>query len=342
MNSPFFCAANQYHLKYMKRTAIFIMILLIAIMAKSQTANEFKPDGRPVMRIYSNFHTDFSSDESFSSFELTRLYLGYEYAFSPNFSATAILDVADPKAGGLEMTAFAKNAFLNYHTSRLSVFFGIIPTTQFKVQEDFWGARYLEKSFQDAWGFNASADLGVSAAYRITDFLSADVIVANGEGYKKLASDSVLRTGIGLTLNPVKKLITRAYYDFSSKDQTLSSLALFAGYAAERFSIAAEYNKQWNNGFREDHDLYGPSFYGTWQAGKKIKLLARYDKLMSNTTDGANADWNLSDDGELFIAGVEFPVTRGIKLTPNLRGWNPAAPEQDFKTSVYFNLEIKL
>jgi hypothetical protein len=250
--------------------------------------------------------------------------------------------VADPNSGGLEMTAFAKNAFLNYHTSRLSVFFGIIPTTQFKVQEDFWGARYLEKSYQDAWGFNASADLGVSAAYRITDFLSADVIVANGEGYKKLASDSVVRTGFGITLKPVQKLVTRAYYDFSSKDQTLSSVALFAGYAAERFSIAAEYNKQWNNGFREEHDLYGPSFYGSWQACKKLKVLARYDKLMSNTLTGTDTDWNLSRDGELFLAGVEFPVTKGIKLSPNIRGWNPAAPEQDFRTSVYFNVEIKL
>jgi len=327
----------------MKRITVFTMgMFLITLIVKSQTTKEFKAGGEPFMRIYTNFHTSFSDGESASAFELTRLYLGYRHAFSKNFSALATIDVADPGAGSLEMTAFVKYAYLNYHTDRLSVFFGMIPTTQFKVQEDFWGNRYIEKSFQDAYDFNSSADLGFSISYQAADFLSADMIIQNGEGYKKLESDSVLRAGFGITLQPLKKLTSRVYYDFSHNGSTLSSVALFTGYANDRFSLAAEYNKQMNYDFQKGCDLYGPSFYGTFDATKKIKLLARYDKLMSNKTPGAGADWNLANDGESYIVGAEFPIVKGIRFSPNLRGWNPAAPGESFSSSIYFNFEIKL
>lgn len=326
----------------MKRVSVFAFLMLLFNLAQSQTKDQFKPDGEPFMRIYNNFHTSFSDGESASAFELTRLYLGYKYTFSENFTTLATIDVADPGAGNLELTAFLKYAYLNYHTDKLSVFFGMIPTTQFKVQEDFWGYRYIEKSFQDASGLNSSADLGMSVRYQVMDFLSADVIIQNGEGYKKLESDSVLRAGFGITLQPARKLTSRIYYDFSHRESTLSSLSLFTGYANNHFSLAAEYNKQSNYNFQEGSDLYGTSFYGTLQATKKIKLLVRYDKLMSNKRSGTPADWNLGNDGELYLAGVEFPIAKGIKFSPNLRGWNPAAPGASFRSSVYVNLEIKL
>jgi hypothetical protein len=218
----------------------------------------------------------------------------------------------------------------------------MIPTTQFKVQEDFWGNRYLEKSFQDAYGFNSSADLGISLSYKVADFLSEDMIVQNGEGYKKLDSDSVLRAGFGVTLQPVKNLTSRIYYDFSHNESTLSSLVLFAGYSTDLFSVAAEYNKQMNYNFQKGHDLYGPSFYGAFRATQKIKLLARFDKLMSNKISEPDADWNQMNDGELYIMGIEFQIMKGIRITPDLRGWNPAAPGEPFSSSIYLNCEIKL
>lgn len=339
----FFCSKFKENLKYMKRISVFTVIMLWGgLMAQSQTTEKFKPGGKPFMRVYSNFHTTFSDGESVSAFELTRVYLGYQYQFSENFSALANIDVADPGVGGLEMTAFVKNALLCYQTSNLDILFGLIPTTQFKVQEGFWGYRYIEKSYQDAYNFNSSADLGVSMAYKLTDFLSADMMIANGEGYKKLQSDSVLRTGLGVTVKPTKKLTGRVYYDFSSKATTYSSLAFFAGYVDEKLSIAAEYNRQTNYRFLEDHDLYGPSFYGTLKLSEKINLFARYDKLMSNVVSGAEADWNQGNDGQLYLAGLEFSPVKGIKLAPNFRRWSPALNSERFSSSVFLNCEIKL
>lgn len=326
----------------MKRISLMtLLVLCIGISGIAQTSDEFKPGGSPFMKIFSNYHTTVSDGESASAFELTRMYLGYEYEFSENLSAKANFDIANPGVGGLQMTAFVKNAYLNYTADKLSVNFGMIATTQFKVQEKAWGYRYIEKSFQDAYKFNASADLGVSVAYDFTDFLSADFIIANGEGYKKLQADSVFRYGLGVSITPVNELTGRVYYDFSTKDATtLSSIATYVGYATDKFNLNAEYNKQMNNGFNKGRDLNGTSFYGTCKVSDAVKIFARYDNLFSNTPDGTTEDWHLSKDGELYLVGLEYNPVKGVKIAPNFSGWSPADNSKSFSSTFILNCEF--
>ncbi len=321
----------------MKRKSVLTLAMLcIALLGMSQTTEEFKPGGKPFMKVFSNYHATFSDGESASAFELTRVYLGYEYAFSKNFSAKANFDIGDPGNGSkLQMTAYIKNAYLKYKENNFTVNFGLIGTTAFSLQEGFWGNRYVEKSFQDKYGFNSSADLGASVSYKFCDEFSADVIVVNGEGYKKLQADSAMRYGIGATIKPVEKLTGRVYYDFSSKETTLSSIATFIGYEAESFSVGAEYNKQLNHGFAEGHDLDGTSFYANYKASKKVKLFARYDNISSKS------DWNLSKDGQLYIAGVEIAPVKGVKIAPNFSGWSPADDSKAFTSTFILNFEFK-
>ncbi len=326
----------------MKRIGVLTLVIFcMTLTGLAQTTDEFKPGGRPTMRIFSNYHSTFSDGETASAFELTRVYLGYQHQFSKELFGAAVLDVGDPGVGSLQMTAYVKNAFLRYRKSGFDVNFGLISTTQFKIQEDNWGYRYHEKSLQDEFGFNSSADLGVSVAYRFSDLVSADVIVANGEGYKKLQNDSVFRTGFGLTLNPVKKLTGRVYYDFITKEETQSSLATFIGYEADQFRLGAEYNKQFNRRFQENHDWNGVSFYTTYHLAKKVKLFARYDKLYSNTISGEAEAWNRSNDGQVFIAGIEFAPVKGVKLAPRYKGWSPDDASQPAVSSLYLNCEIR-
>ena len=314
-------------------------LLLISSSAFSQD-DVFVPYGKPVMRIFSNYHTSFSEGKSSSAFELLRVYLGYEHHFSKNLYAKANIDIGNPGVGELQMTAYVKNAYLRYQVDNLSVNFGMISTTQFKVQERAWGYRYLEKSFQDAYKFNSSADLGISAAYKIGNILTVDMIIANGEGYKKIEADSTLRTGFGMTVTPIKNFTGRVYYDFSSGINTQSSIATFIGYANERFSLGAEYLKQLNPGFIAERKLNGLSFYSTVFAAPKLKFLARYDNLYSNTVPGETTDWNLTMDGQLFIVGFEYSPAKGIKLAPNFKGWNPADNSQAFISTIMLNCEV--
>jgi hypothetical protein len=327
----------------MKKPLLTTLVILgIALIAMSQETKEaFKPHGKPIIRVFSNAHTSFADGESKTAFELTRAYLGYEHFFSENFSGTVVYDVGNPGAGKIQFTAFVKNAFLNYKKSNLSIDFGVIPTTQFKVQENFWGYRYLEESYQDLYDFHASADLGTSATYKFNDLLSADVALYNGEGYKKLQSDEYLKAAFGATITPVKELVIRGMADFMGDEISQNTYAGFLGYKARRFSLGAEYNYQTNHSMIEGHDYFGPSIYGTYVASKKVKVFARYDDLQSKTPSGETENWNIEDDGKLFMVGVEFSPVNGIKLTPRYRGWSPAQSSQPLVSTLMLNCEIK-
>ena len=55
---------------------------IFASMAISQEKSEdFKPNGKPIALIFTNFNTSFSDGENTKAFEITRAYLGYEYNF---------------------------------------------------------------------------------------------------------------------------------------------------------------------------------------------------------------------------------------------------------------------
>lgn len=71
------------------------------------------------------------------------------------------------------------------------------------------------KSFQDEYKFGSSADLAISASYDFNRYVSADVIIANGEGYKQVQVKDGLQYGAGLTLTPIKNLFIRLYGSFN-------------------------------------------------------------------------------------------------------------------------------
>jgi hypothetical protein len=325
----------------MKKLSITLILAFLAGIQVIAADNEFKPNGKASVKIFSNFHSTFSDGANLNVFEITRAYFGYGYKFSKHFSGKITLDVGNPKVGGLEMTAYLKNASLTYKQNGFTVNFGLIGLLQFKTQEKIWGYRYIYKSFQDQHKYGSSADLGINISYKFSNFISADFNLINGEGYKKIAADSILRTGIGITINPIKALTIRAYYDFiKKKGVNQQSISLFAGYKTKKFSVGAEYNKQLNHKNSNGNHLNGYSFYTTYNASKKIKIFGRYDKLTSS--NAKNMEWNLGKDGSLFIVGMEFTPVKGIKIAPNYQGWKPKDTDKKYRSVFYINLEIKI
>jgi len=326
-----------------KVIALFVSICFITIATFGQNEKEsFKPSGKVFMRVFSNFHSTITDGTSASAFELDRAYLGYDFNLSENFSGKVNIDIGNPGNGSaFEMTAYIKNAYLTYTKDKFSVSFGMIGTTQFEAQEKSWGNRYVEKSFQDAYKLGSSADLGIRASYNFTNWLSANLIVVNGEGYKKLQSDKNFKSGLGLTLVPVKNLTAFAYYDIMGKNETQSTLATFLGYDFGKASIGAEYNLQENVGYTANKSLSGASVYAAVLPFKNFKVFGRYDYLTSNTLTGETNNWNLSKDGNLIIAGVEFQPVKGVKISPNYRLWNPADGSKKPTSSFYISCDIK-
>lgn len=324
---------------------IFFLILILSgifISGFSQdSSNEFKPNGKPLALIFSNFHTTITDSKTFSQFQIRRAYLGYEYNFSENWYGKLVLEVGNPGVGKFQAAAFLKNAYFRYRKDKFSASFGMISTTQFKVSEKIWGYRYILKSFQDAYGFNASADLGVKIDYKFADFISADFAITNGEGYKRVEVDSVLRYAIGTTIKPIKNITARVFVDVMGTDTKQQSLAAFLAYNNKKLVVAAEYNYQKSFRMKEGKDTYGISLFSSFKPSDKIKIFARYDKLNSSVLDGENNPWQLDANGHYIIAGIEYSPIKGIKLAPNFRNWSPDDKTKSNRIDLFLNCQVK-
>jgi hypothetical protein len=330
-----------------------ISMLCIGSMMFAQNSgksDDFKPSGKPIATIYTDFasmttgSTSTTSSKTNNAFELSRAYFGYAYNFSPNFSGKVLFDIANSgSASPSAFDAFIKNAFVEYNDKTFTVDLGMIGGTMFNLQESTWGKRYLYKSFQDQYGFGNSADLGITAKVKFAPEVSFDLSLLNGEGYKKIQSDSTLKVAAGLTFTPVKEFKARVYYDYYkkpnetgySKDQ--NSFNVFAAYTGKDVTLAAEYNLQNGNGFKTDHNWSGISVYGIWNASKYINVFARFDDLTSKKISGT--EWSASS-GATYMAGVEFIPVKGVQIAPNFRYFNPSISDKASNTTLAVNVGL--
>ena len=328
-----------------KKSTLLLVLELIFILAdfnvNAQTDKEFIPYGKPLVLVFSDVNSSFNKNGNSKAFEITRAYLGYEYFFSKNISSRVNIDIGDPGAGKLQMTAFIKNAYVQYKKNGFSARFGMFGVDQYNIQEKQWGYRYIYKSFQDAYNFGPSADLGAGLEYSPSKFISLDFSVLNGEGYKKLQSDSTFKTTFGLTLRPFEGFVLRGYFDLMKHNFNQNSLALYAGYSYKNFKAGMEYNNQKNNGMLNNHDFSGVSFYSSLAFDKRFSVFARYDDLWSSTLTGQADPWNYNKDGQLIICGFDYSPTPGFKISPNFQGWSPSDKTKSFTSTIALNIEIK-
>lgn len=323
----------------MKTKFIFATLLACTVFGTNAQNVQDEPKGRTILQVFGNFHSGFGSQRDDRGFELERSYLGYEYSFGKSLSVKGVMDIG-ASTDDYERIAYIKNAQISYKTGRLTLNGGLISTTQFNMQEKFWGYRYVMKSFQDLYKFGSSADLGLSATYRFADWISADAIIVNGEGYKMEQTDDGLLYGLGATINPFKGLTLRVYGGINEGvedgEENTVNYAMFAGYRNNLFSIAAEYNILQNAKFKDNHDQYGLSIYGSLKLDKNCEIYARYDDLSSKD------DWNEAKDESAVMAGAQFKLGKNVKIAPNIRVIMPKADGSDEKymgyISCYFGL----
>ena len=306
----------------MKRI-LLITLLFFTCSAMAQTPEAAK--GEFIIKVFSNFHTGFGSANDDRGFAMDRSYLGYQYSVGNGLSFKAVMDVGQSSnVNDLQRIAFIKNAQVSWKKERLTLHGGLISTTSFKVQEDFWGYRYMKMVLQDYYKFASSADLGLSAAYKFADWISGDVIVVNGEGYKKLQVNDGLQYGAGLTIKPIKNLTLRLYGSLNEggndNAEDIGIYAFFAGYKHEKFSLGAEWNMMQNAKNVTDANLEGVSVYSTVKLSGMVNAFARYDNIWSKN------DWNISKDESTYMAGVEIRPCQYIKIAPNFRYHDAKSP----------------
>ncbi len=298
------------------KKSIWILAAMMACSSVTVSAQKSKeePKGKAIVQVFSNFHTGFGHDNDDRGFELDRSYVGYQYDLGKGLQVKGVMDVGQSDdVNDYHRIAYIKNAQITWKTGNWTFNGGLISTIQFNMQEKFWGYRYVMKSFQDQYKFGNSADLGISAAYKFNGWLSADAIVVNGEGYKKIQKNDGLQYGLGATLTPAKPLTFRVYYGLNEgaddTQENIQNLATFVGLKLDWFSLGAEYNRIWNAKHNDGNDMNGFSIYGNAKLNQQVDAYLRYD--------------DCSDGKQAFIAGVQWKLGKYVKLSPNFR-WNHA------------------
>ena len=321
----------------MKKNVILAGLLAcMGITAQAQDTKSEEPKGKAIVQVFGNFHTGFGAENDDRGFELDRSYLGYEYNLGNGLSVKGVMDIGKSSdVSDYQCIAYIKNAMVSWKTRNLSLNGGLISTTQFNFQEKFWGYRYIMKSFQDQYKFGSSADLGISATYQFANWISADAIIVNGEGYKKLQKNDGLNYGLGVTLTPVKGLQIRLYGGLNESGEDgkkdIANLAAFVGYKHEKFTIGAEYNQMWNASFKDDAGQNGYSIFASAKLSQVTNLYARFDNLYSQN------DWNISKDESAAILGAQFKVGKYVKIAPNFRMSMPKADGANNSYTAYVN-----
>ena len=321
----------------MKKNVILAGLLAcMGITAQAQDAKTDEPKGKAIVQVFGNFHTGFGVENDDRGFELERSYLGYEYKLNKNLTVKGVMDIGKSSdVSDYHRMAYIKNAMVSWKTGNLTLNGGLISTTQFNIQEKFWGYRYIMKSFQDQYKFGSSADLGISATYKFADWLSADAIIVNGEGYKKVQKNDGLNYGLGTTLTPVKGLQIRLYGGLNESGEqgkeNIVNMAAFVGYKSDKFTIGSEYNKMWNASYQEGQDQSGYSVFASAKLDKKTEVYARFDDLCSKD------DWNKAKDEQAAILGAQFKLGKYVKMAPNFRMSMPKADGADNRYSAYIS-----
>lgn len=317
--------------------AVSALVLLAAQAQAQQTEDTSK--GQAIVQIFGDFHSGFGKHNDDRGFSLDRSYLGYQYKLADNLSVKAVMDIGKSSdVGDYQRIAYIKNAQVTYKMGNVTLNGGLISTTQFNMVEKFWGYRYVSKSFQDEYKFGSSADLGISAAWKATDWLTIDGIVVNGEGYKKVQVQDGLQYGLGASFTAPFGLTMRLYASLNELvaegAKNTQNYSAFFGYKADKLSVGAEYNYMANANGKDGNDQSGVSAYASAKVSKKAEVFARYDNLFSKN------DWNKAKDESRVIVGAQWKLGKYVKVSPNVRYTMPKADGADNKVAGYVSCYV--
>ena len=299
-----------------------------------------------LVRVYSNFKKGILKDDLTSSFEIRRVYLGYKGKLDEHFSAEVKLDIGSPddlsQYSLIRRYAYFKTASVSYQKNRIAAWFGLFDMQQFKLQENFWGYRYIYKSFQDEHKFGPSADIGAGIKYKICERISAELVFSNGEGNRNSFNNDFIKQGIGITLSPLKNFTFRMYYDYIFSVEPQSTISVFSGYQTTDYRIGAEYNFRKNHRFQLNQDLDGYSFYGTYIINDKWEIFGRYDILNSNLIPEQTIPWNIFNDGTSIITGCQFNPAQGLNVSLNYQDRYSRAKNGTDLAYIFLNVQFDL
>ncbi|MEO5906096.1 MAG: hypothetical protein ABIQ11_05185 [Saprospiraceae bacterium] len=334
---------------------ILLTCLPLAFIS-GQTQSEFKSSGKVWGLAFTDFFWKASGDTAtwasraeysgtpadVYAFGLRRAYLGYDYQWSPQFSASVLLEGNDLlQAPRGDRTVTIKSLHVRWKNiyPDADLLVGQMPTLAFSfMSEKIWGYRSVEKTIMDQRGVRSSSDMGVALMGKVDSLGSFgyNIMIGNGSGTRP---EELTQTGkhkiysgeiYGYFLD--RKLVLDLYADYLTgvNDRTVLTLKGFAGVQLPAFTFGAEIFSLTQNNLKTDGSDVNPLGYSIFARAPivkdKLTVFARYDSFDPDnayrTQDaptaylGANMFRHYSEG--FFVAGLDFAPHKSVHIIPNI------------------------
>ncbi len=332
---------------YKLKTVIITLFFIVNGFYLFAQNKHFYENVTPIVQIFGTASYNF--DENRYDYNFGRAHLGFKYNFNDNWSAKIIIDrgratsvgeitVNDLEGNPLEIqntskegsyySMFLKFASLQWNVNdKLTFEGGAILQNHYITQERFWGLRYVAQTFQDLHWHLPSSDLGFIAYYKLSEAISFDAAITNGEG-PRLKQDAFgkIKMAVGININPIKNVQSRIYYHNkqSTKDNKVNEelFSVFIGYKLiSKFRIGGEFNYIHNLEYNLGLNSWGYSFYSIININKKTMIFARFDRLLFEEVPIENL--TIIGNGNSMMGGVSHSPINGVQLSFNYQGWLP-------------------
>jgi hypothetical protein len=262
------------------------------------------------------------TDKSGFAFDIKRFYLGVDHKFNDKWSMNLTTDFQYSSAiSSTEL--YLKKAYVQYKASDAFVLrVGSTDLPWIPFAENAYGMRYVENTLTDRLKFGTSADWGMHVTGKVADgSLEYAAAVVNGNGYKNTSRSKGTDFEGRLSFAPTSNTVIAAgvYSGTLGKEKqtvdalhTANRMDFMAAYASGNTRFGVEYfqARNWNNVLTVASDK--ASGYSVWGSvgltQKGITLFGRFDQADLSRT------LNPSLQDTYFNLGVEFPITKGVKL----------------------------
>ena len=270
-----------------------------------------------------------SHDESLkdrNGFWFRRIYLTFDKAMTERLDMRLRFEMhsAGDFTSDQRLEPFAKDVYLRWKfTDQHQTYLGLSSTPTWRVVEDFWSYRSLEKTVLDLQRMGASRDMGVAfkGSLGSEQKVRYHFMVGNGSSTRG-ETDRGKGTLASLGFYPNDSLVLEFYGDYDQRplQADRNTYHVFLGYKRDWGRLGIEYGHQKRKGDSKV-DLDVLSFFGFVNVSPKVTLIGRYDRIFDPNPEGADIPYLPIDPTakfHFFLTGIDWKVSEEFSLIPNI------------------------
>lgn len=264
--------------------------------------------------------------EDRNGFWFRRIYLTLDHTFDEQWSMRVRGEMDQPGdfTSDDDMVPTVKDAYLQWTSGPHTVQLGLTAPPTFKLLEEVWGYRSIEKTPLDLYGFGSSRDIGLSVQGRFGDATPVryHAMVANGSG-TGTETNKGKKAMLSLAVSPLSFLTAEVYGDVEDTGRgeyyTMQG-ALYYRSATGRAGIQyAHQARPRESGSHAGFDLF--SVFGRVRLSNAVNAFARFDRQFQPNPAGEGIDYlSMANNAKtnFLVGGLDFAVGDHARIMPNV------------------------